>query len=575
MYSDFRALDPSKYLDKVSPGRTATVVVAAVDASLQARAQADLNCDGVSDQDTINEAFNHLGANGGRVVLSEGTFVIDGPIVIPVDNITLRGQGRSTLIDGDGLATNEHAIVISGVTNCTIKKLAIQTEAGGGKTCHCIFIEDGANSFEIEYVTIVDSDSDGIHIEGTNIFDGSIHNCHIEDADDYGIYVSMAAANSMLRLHIFDNFVTGAGNSGIALWGAAGNSSYCNIVGNIVYLNGDEGITIWDSDYTIINNNISFSNGQWGIRVRVSEHVNLNNNICQANGIDGIMLETSNGCVIEGNICVDNTWVNGDGIQIQGINNTVVGNHCHGNGRHGIHILVGAPRCLVSGNTSLENGQHGINVAGPECEISENYIYDNSQALAEEYHGINLAGTADRVLVNSNFIASPGDMQEDGIHLESGAIDCQINDNYIYNMMGSGICLAAANLDCEISGNYVRNCDDCGIEIGAGADRSLINNNKCYGNGSHGIYLIVSDYCSIVGNICNGNTGATTDGMLVSSCDYCTISGNVCTANGKDGIVLAATSIKCIVIGNQLLGNDGDALVDGGTDTEIGHSILV
>ncbi|GAI13315.1 unnamed protein product, partial [marine sediment metagenome] len=134
MYNDFRALDPSKYLDKVSPGRTATIVVAAVDASLQSRAQADFTCDGVEDDVELNAALNLLPASGGRVVLSEGTFNIVDPIVIPANNITLRGQGRSTFIDGDGLATGEHGIVISGVTNCTIKKLAIQTQQSG--YCH-------------------------------------------------------------------------------------------------------------------------------------------------------------------------------------------------------------------------------------------------------------------------------------------------------------------------------------------------------------------------------------------------------------------------------------------------------
>ena len=75
MYNDFRALDPSKYLDKVSPGRTATVVIAAVDASLQARAQADFVCDGTDDQVEIQAAIDALPAGGGEVKLLEGNYV--------------------------------------------------------------------------------------------------------------------------------------------------------------------------------------------------------------------------------------------------------------------------------------------------------------------------------------------------------------------------------------------------------------------------------------------------------------------------------------------------------------------
>ncbi|GAI16405.1 unnamed protein product, partial [marine sediment metagenome] len=87
------------------PPRIATLFVAANDALDRSRAQCDFLCDGIADDVQINEALNALPAGvQGRVVLSEGTFNIVDPIVIPANNITLRGQGRSTFINGDGLA---------------------------------------------------------------------------------------------------------------------------------------------------------------------------------------------------------------------------------------------------------------------------------------------------------------------------------------------------------------------------------------------------------------------------------------------------------------------------------------
>jgi len=802
VYNDFRALDPSKYLDEVSPGRTATVVIAAVDASLQARAQADFVCDGVADDVEINAALNILPASGGRVMLSEGTFVLAAPIVFPANNIWLRGMGRPTLIDGDALTTGNHAISLTGRTGCAIKKLTIQTQTGGGKTCHCIFADDGCNNLSIHDVTIVDSDSDGIHIEGTNVFDIHIRGLRVDDVDDYGIYVGMDGANFCDRLMVDGALVLGAGLIGIRL----GDCRYSEVSNSVSALNTQSGFVLDSCSHCDISNCISVLNTQHGIIIAGTTHCNcegcnaslnvrhgiylnsadecqvggctctgndstdsgtydginvdgdsdmcnivanhccnndrygimaggagnsIGENYCRANGQTGIHATGTftkitgnylheNGyhgiyagalqSLIEGNYCDNNgttsagtyhgiclgadadrssvvgnfIWADasvtaytedgvhlsdgaincsiignycydllGDGIYLAG-NNTgtliegnncwdmndengivvqdstdcnINGNHCNSNKHHGIY-LRNADRASVVGNTCNDNGditpanydginvnadcdeclldanivngnhRYGINImggarhivsnnqvntnqlegiicAGADTIISGNWCFDNGQKTPGTYHGIDLAGTADRCQVNGNHIDGNGDATEDGIHLESGAIDCQINDNYIYNMMGSGICLAADNLDCEISGNYVRNCDDYGIEVLDGADRCLINNNKCYGNANHGIYLNANDYCTIVGNICNGNTGDTTDGINLNGCDYCTVSGNVCTGNGDDGIVLVATSTKCIIIGNQLLGNTGAALTDGGTDTEIGHNITV
>lgn len=542
------------------PPRVATLFVAANDALDRSRAQADYLCDGVADDVQINEALNALPAGvQGRVVLSEGTFNIVDPITIPANNITLRGQGRSTFIDGDGLATGEHGIVLSGFTNCTIKKLAIQTQDGGGKNCHCIFIEDGANSFEIEYVTIVNSDSDGIAIEGTNIVDGCIHNCHIDDVDDYGIAVSMDNGNSMLRLHIYDNFVTGAGNVGIALWNGVGvgTTSYCNISENIVYLCGAEGIIAWDSDYGVVSNNISILNGSWGIHVRDSEHVNLSNNLCYANESDGILLQTANECIVEGNICVGSVVY--DGIQIEGTNNTITGNHCCENFRHGIHLLPGATQCNVVGNICLENNQHGINVRDVENKISGNYCHDNNQDA--KY------GAASATLPN-NLV--------DTTLNQFGAVDIgKTVWNTTDNTYATVTVIVSANtvtLSADIftiGENYIMYRDYNGINLAEGADKCQVNDNFCNSPGDSQVDGIHLDdgaiEVQIVGNYC---TNGLSDGIeLAANNDNCLVKDNYCSDNQGYGIVIGAGSDACIVANNKLAGNITGAISDGGTDT--------
>ena len=560
------------------PPRIATLFVAASDALDRSRAQADFTCDGVADDVQINAALAALPAGiGGRVVLSEGTFNIVDPITIPVNNITLRGQGESTFIDGDGLATGEHGIVISAKTSCTIKRLGIQTQDGGLKVCHCIFIENGSNGCHIEEVVIDASDSDGIHIEGTTMYDISIHDVTVNSADGYGIYSDVDAANFLYRSHVSNSLILATGNSGIFV-GNTGNNHYCEINNNLIFQAGGQGIQALNMHHSDLSNNLLLNCTSDGIIIGTSDHCDLEGNQCWSNGSDGIELATAVECILDGNMCTANTT---SGINLDGASdlNLIEANHCCDNTLDGIRC--GGTRVSIVGNFCHENDQHGINAGNPECQINNNYCYDNSQESAGTYHGINVGVDADRSQICGNHIADPGDSTEDGIHLVDGAAQCQINGNFIYNMMGSGVCLTANNLDTQINGNHCEACDDYGIEVLAGCDRSIVNNNKCYANGNHGIYVFRTDYCSVTGNVCNGNTG-TADGIHVEgdatgNADYNTISSNVCTGNADDGVEVAggANANKNIVLGNQLLNNTGTALVDSGTNTEIASNISV
>ncbi|MBU1067292.1 hypothetical protein KKE60_05865 [Patescibacteria group bacterium] len=115
-YSDFRALDPSKYIDNVSPGRAATIVVAASNSSLQSKAQADRLCSGVADDVEIQAAIDALPAGGGKIGLTEGTFNLSHCVYIRNDDISLEGYGEATYLHnptaGAIYATADNATVI-------------------------------------------------------------------------------------------------------------------------------------------------------------------------------------------------------------------------------------------------------------------------------------------------------------------------------------------------------------------------------------------------------------------------------------------------------------------------------
>lgn len=122
-----RHQDVFAYCDNNSGRRSSTVVVAAADSREQARA--DFVCDGVADHITIRQALAALPQAGGQLLLLEGSYYLDltgieddgygyrALISVSLDNVTLKGQGRSTrliLADGAAEADSLSLIEVSG-----------------------------------------------------------------------------------------------------------------------------------------------------------------------------------------------------------------------------------------------------------------------------------------------------------------------------------------------------------------------------------------------------------------------------------------------------------------------------
>jgi len=438
-------------------------------------------CDGTADDVQINAALAYVnGLGGGCVYLESGTYTLADSITFPGDDLKLNGCGEGTMLDGDGLATTEHAIVISGRDHAIVADLSIQTQGGGGKTCHCIFIEDGSDTFEIEHVHFVDSDDNGIHIEGTDIALGHIHHCHINGVDGHGIYVNMDGGETMEELHISDNDITGVGGSGIYFDASDGNDN-CAIIGNKIATSTAVGIYVDDFTGGQIMGNTCRNSGSHGIQVVGSDEVTVADNSCNANVGHGIFFESnSDEGLIDGNACNDNSvgTTTFDGIHVATacINNTVINNTCLRNLGNGIYVI--GVKNQINNNLVVESGLHGIQVAGGDCQINSNLIADNSQDSAGVSHGIHMTGSGDRAIIMGNHIDGFGDSQEDGIQLSNGATEVTMIGNLCQDGMGSGIALEANNDDCTIIGNYLFQNDDYGVEItAASCDGNRVRDN--------------------------------------------------------------------------------------------------
>jgi parallel beta-helix repeat protein len=530
-------------IDDTTP-TSVTLVVAANDTIAAKKAAADYVCDNTADEVQINAALTALPANGGRVILLEGTYTIVDPITFPKNNCVLEGQGRSTFIDGDGLANTEHAILVPARTGCTIKNLRIQTEDGGAKTCHGIYATGTCNNLEIDGVIITDSDSDGIHILPDNAYEIYIFNCIIDDADGYGIYVDPTPADYNYNMHIKDCLIIGTGSSGIYFGSTGAGSWYAEVDSNMIYSAGGQGIQATEIVHSSFSNNISTANTSDGMILN-GNHTNIKGGQYYANGANGIELATALECSIEGTFCNDNT---GSGIELDGGSDLalIANNHCCGNTLDGIR--VGGTRDNIVSNICQDNDLHGINLGNPDCRVSGNLIYDNSQGGAGTSHGINIGNDADRTLVSGNHINDPGDSTEDGIYLTDGAINCNIIGNIAYNLMGDGIKLAGNNTGTVIEGNTCHTLDENGIVVSDSLD-CKISNNYCVGNTHHGIYLDNADRALVTGNTCKDN--------------------DALNASTYDGIYVDADSASCLVSSNYFYGNDRAAITDSGTLTQI------
>lgn len=444
-------------------------------------------CDGVADDVQINAAEAYVtGLGGGTVVFETGTYVIVDPIVPTGNQVWFKGQGPDTFLDGDGLATGEHVFHVTGRDDITISDLSIQTNDGGGLVCHCIFIEDGSDRFLIENVTILDSDSDGIHVEGTTMTEGHIHNCRILDADDNCIQFDADNANYMYYLKVTECEITGAGGRGIRFADGNAHYEYCVIQDNTIHDNALDGIYGYDLEFSTIGGNTLFNNDNHGIITNSAGNNSIVNNTVIGSEFHGIYVVNGAYTVIDGNtVCYSDSEVTNtyDGIHVPAGSNyiTVSNNQLEDNRRYGIY--TGAPNTVIEGNGVVRSQEHGIVVAAVDCTCNSNNVADNGQRTAGTYHGIVVTADGSRCSVTGNTVDSPGDSQEDCIYAESGAHELLITGNYCFNGMGSGITLVDNNDDCHIHGNYCSANDDYGIEIiTAAADDNFIGENQLIGN---------------------------------------------------------------------------------------------
>jgi hypothetical protein len=121
---------PTYYVDGLKDDRSyPAIFIAASDAHKRQKQLADFLCDGVDDQEEFNAALGVLPSEGGKIVLSEGTFALSAAVDLTGHDATqIEGSGLATLITLDDTNPVITTGGSSGASDCLITNL--QTDDG-------------------------------------------------------------------------------------------------------------------------------------------------------------------------------------------------------------------------------------------------------------------------------------------------------------------------------------------------------------------------------------------------------------------------------------------------------------
>lgn len=139
-------------------------------------ADCDYLCDGVNDQEEINAAIQALPENGGEILILDGTYSLNGSIVMKKPSTTLNGCGSATILQADYESAIAPMLELT-ADNCLVRSMCLnakfdrwkdsRTIVCRGKYCTIDHV-DGLNSL---YFLVADADSDYCRISNCNMLD--------------------------------------------------------------------------------------------------------------------------------------------------------------------------------------------------------------------------------------------------------------------------------------------------------------------------------------------------------------------------------------------------------------------
>lgn len=533
-------------------GRSATVVVAS--STSRRRFNADLICDGVDDQDTINLAYSYLPAAGGKVLLLEGQFNQKKPIY-PVANSWIGGSGPGTILKtaaaSYSLLTADKALDDLQVTVADASSFEVGQDCTIFDDDHCTSGAPGNG----ECVIITSIDGNVIHFTKTygnavavttaknaRIF-SSFSNIHIANVSDVRVSDMQIDGNSANNYQgngdPFQNGISMGDRDG----GYSGYTCRNKIYDCIIHDNPGGGIVQWaDPNHarhnTILRNRIYSSGYEQPLHFHGLQESEVSKNILGsgAAGIDSLTLYLWSCIDVDfiGNLMYPNpttpscgVWCYGTGYNIRitgGLIENAYTPFMFGTASsllRGVHVKSARSDSVIASNATdllIENcrfedctavygtinpsvagvtirdcrfeGQNGISISG---NVASRIIRNTFEAQTS--HAIQ--PTASVEIIGNKFIG----MTDGAIVLSSDCAGAIIRNNqFIMQTAQPSIELGASN--CVVGDNDIM----CAIDgysplyLNSGATANLFQNNHIVRTIGNSVYSEVSGGNFVIGN---------------------------------------------------------------------------
>ena len=377
--------------------RSATLIVAASNASPRSKLGADYVCDGTADEVEIQAAINGLPAGGGKVVLTEGLFTTAADIT-GVDKLTIEGQGRATLVQA-AYNTSPAIFDMRGCDDIQVRNFAIDGQLG---TYVCSGIDVG----NCKRVLVEGMQFYNIYHSVRNDGTGTVEDLMVRNCYGYNLYRGLISILGALRVSVIGNDIVDGAQEGNAVscigfsWSDAHvgcqfvTVSHNHIYHTAVVTAGGNPYSIGidaghDTSDAVIADNTLYQCGQ-AIYTEDGARTTITNNVIHSPGQEGIVVQGDR-MVVSNNLIYYGQQV---GIKVYHaaggqwndiiINGNVVYDCAQGGNHAGIHIQ-GGNRVLIQGNSSTSN-YRGLVLYAPDnthnsyITAADNDLSGNSNA---------------------------------------------------------------------------------------------------------------------------------------------------------------------------------------------------
>lgn len=192
--------------------------------------------DGTGNYTDIQDGIDALPAGGGVVYIKEGTYIIAAALTIGVNNTSLIGAGKSTIIR----------------TNAAVKSLTANTKSGLSIDSIQFLKTAGQNA--IEFTTVTDS---------------LISRCWITGAENAIKFLTNSNYNTVINNHVYTNV-------GEAIWIDSGDF---NLFVNNICWNNDGPAFYIEGDNNVVNANVCYDGNDEGIGITGDQNVITSNQV--------------------------------------------------------------------------------------------------------------------------------------------------------------------------------------------------------------------------------------------------------------------------------------------------------